>query len=87
MSWSTTPHSTVTERFSGSMARILFILAVARTIPPRMGTEPPETFVPPPRGVTGMRFSLASFRISATCAVAVGKTTTSGAWFQLLVAS
>ena len=44
------------------------------TIPPWTGRAPPESPVPAPRGVTGMRSRDAIFIISETWAVLSGKT-------------
>ena len=44
------------------------------TIPPWTGSAPPDSPVPAPRGVTGMRSRDAIFIISETCAVLSGKT-------------
>ena len=59
-----TPGSTVALRLVRLISMMRSIRVVHRTMPPLTGMEPPLTLVPPPRGVTGILFSPANFRIS-----------------------
>ena len=64
-------------RFFLSSSRIRRIFSKERTIPPAKGTAPPESPVPAPLGVTGMRFLFAYSSTADTCSVVSGKTTAS----------
>ena len=72
------PGWTVTVRSTTSISTILFISLTSTRIPPRSGTAPSVSPVPPARGTTGMRRRLASLTTSETCSAVVGSTTTSG---------
>ena len=53
----------------------------SRTMPPQTGTAPPESPLPAPRGVTGIRSRLASFMIAAiSLGRAAGGPRHSGMW-------
>ena len=72
------PAPTVTVRFSRSSSLTWFIRLTSTTIPPRSGTAPSVSPVPPSRGTTGTRSSLAMRTTPATCSVLVGRTARSG---------
>jgi hypothetical protein len=72
-----TPGSTVMQRLSVSTSRMRFMRSKESRMPPKAGTAPPESPVPAPRGVTGMRCSFARRATAATCSVDSGKTRTS----------
>ena len=61
----------------------LFILCMAMTMPPLMGTADPQRPVPAPRGVTEILFAYAIFMISDTCSVVLGCTTMSGVLWKM----
>ena len=67
------PVPTVTVRFSRSSSLILFIRFTSTTMPPRSGTAPSVSPVPPSRGTTGTRSSLAMRTTPATSSVLVGQ--------------
>ena len=72
------PVPTVTVRFSRSSSLTWFIRLTSTTMPPRSGTAPSVRPVPPSRGTTGTRSSLAIRTTPATCSVLVGSTARSG---------
>ena len=72
------PGPTVTQRSSRSISWILFMSFTSTQMPPRSGTAPSESPVPPARGTTGMRSRLASLTTSETSSADFGSTATSG---------
>jgi hypothetical protein len=72
------PGWTVTVRSTRSMSRMRFISFTSTTIPPRRGTAPSASPVPPARATTGIRSRLASLTTSAICSAEVGSTATAG---------
>ena len=72
------PGPTVTVRSTRSISWIRFISLTSTRIPPRSGTAPSESPVPPARGTTGMRRRLASLTTSETSCAVRGRTATSG---------
>ena len=72
------PVPTVTVRLSRSSSLTAFIRFTSITIPPRSGTAPSVRPVPPSRGTTGTRSSLAMRTTPATSSVLVGSTARSG---------
>ena len=50
------------------------------TMPPWAGTAPPDSPLPAPRGVTGMRSRFANFMIAAISPAEIGRTSASGMW-------
>jgi hypothetical protein len=72
------PVPTVTVRLTRSSSWIWFIRLTSTTMPRRIGTAPSVSPVPPSRGTTGTRSSLAIRTTAATCSVDVGRTTASG---------
>ncbi len=72
------PVPTRTVRFSRSISLTSFIRLTSTTMPPRRGTAPSVSPVPPSRGTTGTRRSLAIWTTPATCSVLVGSTARSG---------
>ena len=74
------PGPTVTVRSTRSTSWIWFISLTSTRMPPRSGTAPSDSPVPPARGTTGMRSRLASLTISETSCAVRGRTATSGMW-------
>src|SRR5918998_657014 len=74
------PGPTVTVRSTRSISWIRFISLTSTTMPPRSGTAPSESPVPPARGTTGMPSRLASLTTSETSSAVRGRTATSGMW-------
>ena len=74
------PVPTVAHMLSSSISKISFMRLMSTQMPLRSGMAPSARPEAPPRGVTGMRCSLASLRIPTTSSVPPGSTTTSGVW-------
>ena len=74
------PVPTVTHEFSSSISKTSFMRLMSTQMPLRSGMAPSARPEAPPRGVTGMRRSLASLRMATTSSVPPGSTTTSGVW-------
>ena len=72
------PGPTVTVRSARSISWIWFIRLTSTRMPPRNGTAPSLSPVPPARGTTGILARLASLTISETCCAVLGRTTTAG---------
>ncbi len=61
-----------------SISLICRIEATTSAMPPRAGTDPPESPVPAPRGTTGISRAEANRRVAATASGEGAITTTSG---------
>ncbi len=73
-----TPGCTRATRLGRSTSRICFIRDSPITTQPSLGSAPPDSPVPAPRGTIGIPNSCASFTHAATSAVEPGSTTISG---------
>ena len=74
------PGPTVTVRSTRSISWIWFMSLTSTRMPPRSGTAPSDSPVPPARGTIGMRSRLASLTTSETSCAVFGRTATSGMW-------
>ena len=74
------PGPTVTVRSTRSTSWMRFMSLTSTRMPPRNGTAPSDSPVPPARGTIGIRSRLASLTTSETSCVVRGRTATSGMW-------
>ena len=72
------PGSTTASRCAGSTRKMRFIRLSAITMPPAIGTDPPDKLVPLPRATKGTRFSWHQRTAATTSARVSGITTASG---------